>query len=647
MKNLCLRGPVAVLPLAVLATVSSHAHTVVPGELPVTVVSATRFTEALAPLPLGVSVITAEDIRASGATTVNEAVMRLLGIPGRQDPYGSGNYSLDLRGFGETASSNQVVVLDGIRLNEADLGSPRLSGIAIDTVERIEVLRGSGAVLYGEGATGGVIVITTKAGIGKERRNGASVYAGLGSNALRELRASATLATGAFSLDVSGQKRGTDNHRENFRAESDAAELSAQWSNDVLRLGVRYGRDSLDSRLPGSLSAVDYALNPIKTDFPDDFGLIRTDRTGIFAEAMLGDWQLAADVGQRDKHLEATQGGYWYGYDIDAIQTALRARHATRFGSVQNALTVGHDLGRWTRDSFSAYGGSRATQSNRAWYIKDDLTLAGGTRLSAGWRTEKFEKTSGDGADRLNDRLHAWELGVSQPLNAATRVWGRLGTSYRLANVDEFSYTNPAVAIRPQISRDLEAGARLAQGDYKLELRVYRSNITDEIGYDPQALGPGKFDGRNINFDPTRRTGLEIDGDWAVSRAFNMSVRAALRQSKFRSGPYAGNDVPLSPRRLVALRADWTPVAGHRISGGVSWVGPQKPDFANQCRMPSYTTADVRYAMTVANMELSFGVSNLLDRKYYTQAYRCSNGLTEGIYPEAGRTFNAGLRVSF
>src|SRR6185369_11564938 len=148
--------------------------------LPDTVVTARRFAEPAQPLPLGVSVVTADDIQASGATTINEALMRILGIVGRQDFFGGGEYSLDLRGFGATADNNQVVIVDGLRLSEADLGGTRLAGIPIESVERIEVLRGSGAVQYGEGATGGVIIVTTKAGTGRQRGNTASVYAGAG-----------------------------------------------------------------------------------------------------------------------------------------------------------------------------------------------------------------------------------------------------------------------------------------------------------------------------------------------------------------------------------------------------------------------------------------------------------------------------------
>jgi iron complex outermembrane receptor protein len=647
MKNCISRAPVAALSLAILASFPSHAQTAASGNLPETVVTATRFNETLTSLPMGVSVITADQIRATGATTVNEAVMKLLGVPGRQDSYGGGDYSLDLRGFGSTADSNQVVVLDGVRLNEADLGGTRLAGIPIESVERIEVLRGSGSVLYGEGATGGVIVITTKAGNGSARRNSATLYGAVGSNALRELRANATVASGGFSLDLHGQRRETDNHRDNFRSETDGAGFTAQWSNDALRLGLRHDRDDLDTGLPGSLTASQYAANPSQTNTPTDRASIRNERSGVFAEAMLGNWQLGVDAGSRDKSLTSVRPGSVYAYDVEAQQLALKARHTSQWGTARNTLVIGHDRGEWDREVFGAFG-SVADQTTRGWYLKDDVTLASGTRLSAGVRTEKLDKHVDDGFAPVNlsDRETAWELGVSQPLSTATTVWGRVGNSFRLANVDEFSFTNPSVVIRPQTSRDLEAGMRWAQGAYKLEARLYRSNLTDEIGYDRNAPGPFGL-GANINFDPTRRQGLEIDGDWKLSSELSLSARVALRRSTFREGPYSGKDVPLAPRRTLALRADWVPMARHRVSAGVNFVGSQHPDFANVCRMPAYTTADARYAVQVKNMELSVGVNNLFDRDFYTQAFGCAGGQTTSIYPEAGRTFTAALRVSF
>lgn len=655
MKTLPLRARRAALPLAILAgsIPCAWAQSSAPYELQPTVVAATRFAESLQSLPQGVSVITADQIRQSGVSTVNEAVMKLLGVPGRQDLYGGGDYSLDLRGFGSTADSNQVVILDGVRLNEADLGGTRLAGIPIEGVERIEVLRGSGAVLYGEGATGGVIVITTKAGQGMDRRSRASLQAGVGSNSLRDLRASGTLAHGGFSLDLNAQQRTSDNHRENFRSESDGGGVTAQWSNDATRVGVRYGRDALDTGLPGSLTAAQYAANPYQAapTSRTNRASIRNERAGVFAETHWEDWQFAADVGWRDKSLASVSPTFIYAYTVDARQIGLRARHASRLAGASNVLVVGHDRGDWSRD-VAGTSGSQADQTSKGWYLKDDLTLAGGTRLSAGVRTESIDKrlSRTSGPVRLSDRENAWELGLSQPVTGSTTVWARMGNSFRLANVDEFSFTNPNVAIRPQTSRDLESGLRWTGEKARAELRLYRSNLTDEIGYDPNAVGPNSvfgFNGANINLDPTRRTGVEAEADWTLQPGLTLGLRWAYRRSTFREGPNTGRDVPLAPRQVLAIRAGWVPAEGHRLSGGVSRVGTQSPDSSNACRMPAYTTTDARYAYQAGSVEWSLSVANLFDRQYYTQAFRCVGGQPSSIYPEAGRSFMAAVRVSF
>jgi len=152
---------VAALVGAALSAVPASvlAQAAIPQQL---VVTASRVPQLPDALPFGVSVITAEDLEAVGAVTVNQALMTLLGVPGRQDFYGGGDYALDLRGFGTTSDSNMVVVVDGVRISEADLGGTRLAGIPVNAIDRIEVLRGSAAVLYGEGATAGVINIITR-----------------------------------------------------------------------------------------------------------------------------------------------------------------------------------------------------------------------------------------------------------------------------------------------------------------------------------------------------------------------------------------------------------------------------------------------------------------------------------------------------
>ena len=165
----------------------------------------------------------------------------------------------------------------------------------------------------------------------------------------------------------------------------------------------------------------------------------------------------------------------------------------------------------------------------------------------------------------------------------------------------------------------------------------------------PAILIAAPASGANVNFDPTLRTGLELDGTYAYAKNLKFRVNAALRKSSFVSGPYAGSLVPLTPRRTLSLQAEWMPVEKHFVTGGVNWVGSQHPDFANACSMPAYATANVRYAYRWSKSEVFVGATNLTNHKYYTYAFGCDapSGQTNGIYPEPGRAVTAGLRVAF
>lgn len=648
MTTCIFRTRLAVLPLALAGAFPSFSQTQsVETTVKETLVTATRFADTASDLPFGVSVISSDEIKRSGAGTVNEAIMKLLGVPGRLDSYGGGDYALDLRGFGVTAASNQVVIVDGLKMNEADLGGARLAGIPIDSVARIEVIRGSGAVLYGEGATGGVIVITTKAGRGIARKNSAEIYAAAGSLGVGEVRASGTVASGGFSIDLATNKRQADNHRDNFHSDVDGGAVTGQWSNEWLRFGVRHARDELQTGLPGSLTAAQYDANPRQTKSPQNWANIKNARQGVFAEAAVGDWQLAMDADTRSKSLHSYSPTWLTKYEVDVNALSVRARNERKIGSYTNIAIAGFDKADWTRSDLGSSKGVRK-QENQGFYLKDDVIFAGGTRLSAGWRTDDIQKDVSGVAVRINERPDAWELGLSQPVAAGTSLYGRIGQSYRLANVDEFGFTTPGVAMRPQTSRDTELGVRVNRGVANLDIRWYRSDLNNEIGYDSKANGPsGPGTGANVNLDPTVRQGLELEGRYALNSSVNLRLNAALREARFVSGAYAGNNVPLVPSKTLALRADWSPVPGHRIDGGLNWVSSQNPDFSNLCTMPAYTTMDLQYGYQFKNAEFALGLNNIMDSKYYTQAFGCTAGVTTSIYPEAGRTLTASMRLRF
>lgn len=646
MKSAIFPTRLAALSLALCAATPSHAQT----QLNEVVVTATRFSETASAVPYAVSVVTQDEIRASGATTVNEALIKLLGIPGRLDTSGGGNYTLDLRGFGGTADKNQVVIVDGRRLKEDDLSASDLSVVPIETVERIEVIRGSGSVQYGEGATGGVIVVTTKAGKGVARHNAATVGASFGSFATREAHASAVLASGGFSVDVAAKDERSNGHRDNFASTANSLASTVQWSNDWLRVGAQSGRRIVQSGWPGALTTAQYANDPAQAASLVDNGTSKRENTGVFGEAMLGDWQLAADANERTRQVRNFSGAA-YGSDVIASNANLRARYLTRGDAVTNALVLGIDNSKWASTTTVGWGAGAITDSrSTAVYATDDVTwVATGTRLNVGVRGDSVAKQTTTSAVRLDERPTAWQLGVSQALTPTVTAYGHLGSGYRLATGDEYTFTQPGVVLQTQTSRDSELGARWVQGADRLELRWYRSDLTNELGYDPVIANPGSWTGMgaNVNLDPTRRQGVELEAKHQLVQTLQLRANLAVREAKFSAGPYSGNDIALVPHQTAALGATWRPMAGHLLDGGINWVSEQSATFSNQCNVPSYTTLDARYAYTMGKLELALGVKNLADTKYYTLAYGCAAGVPTSIYPEPGRSVTASAQFSF
>ena len=614
--------------------------------------TASRFAESADLLPYGVSVISSKDIQDSGASSVSEAVMKILGVHGTLDTTGGNNYSLDLRGFGQTASQNQVVIVDGRRLSEQDQASAALGAIAIESVAKIEVIRGNAAVVYGEGATGGAIIVTTKAGMGVDRKSAAQLSLTLGNYGLREAKSNAVLSSGGFSVDVSGSDRSTDGHRENFASVSNSLAATAQWSNDWLRLGVQSGRNLLHSGTPGGISQTEYDTDRYQANasYKVTTNQMKNENSGAFLEAYVGAWQLGVDLGERTKKYDSENPASSFSpstlYDVKASSANARARYETTAPTYKNALVVGLDNGDWKR--MSSWSGVSDAISTAA-YITDDVSLLStGTRLAFGYRSEDLKKTDAGSATKLNENQNAWHFGLTQTVAEGLIAYGRTGQSFRLANVDEFSYVLPGLQLKAQTSRDVEFGVRKSYAGGRAELRWYRSDLNNEIAYDSAATVPGlSFPGANVNLDPTQHQGLEFELVQSLHTDLSLRVHAAARQSRFVSGPYAGNDISMVPDQTLAFGTTWTPASGHTVDLGLNWISTQKVDFQNQCSMPAYTTVDMHYAYAMRAWELGLGVKNLADAKFYTFAANCAGSVPGGIYPEAGREVMASVKVKF
>lgn len=635
----------AMLPLALAAVFPSVAQTQPAPQLKETVVTANRVEQDLQSAPFSAVVLTSEQILASGASDANDAIRRLVGIPSRTDLRGGRNYSLDLLGYGATANQNVVVIVDGVRISENELANSRLSAISPEMIESIEIIRGGASVQWGEGASAGLINVVLKRGAKAGLSGSASVQAESFSG--RDLRAQLQGGNGSTGFDINVRHRETDGYRENSENKQDTASIGVNGRAGDFGFRARVSTENEKSRFPGGLTFAQYAANPKQTVTPDDFGDYAETRVSAGFDYKLDAWTLALDLGQRNRQ----STGYFVGSSYnaqsksDSSQVSPKATYAGRLGSSALTAVVGMDFNHWNYNTVDNFGqNENASQKNRAAYLMGDVLLTSGTRLSAGARHEKVNKKAMDAVNFVNydrpDSLKAWDLGVNQALSGEFNLYARAAQAYRLPNVDENRYL--FAALQPQITRDIEMGLKWqsAAGN-RAGVRVFRQKARDEIAYDPTVFS-------NVNLDPTRRTGIELNGQMAL--ASNLTLNGSLQtvDAKFSEGPNAGKAIPLVSSTSAALRLDWQIDARQRVGVGAQYLGKARfgNDNANACTrmIPAGTLLDARYTWKLDRVEMSLAADNLTNRKSYSEAFNCVTG---SIYPDPGRIIRASVKYSF
>ena len=605
------------------------------------VVTATRTETPLQLAPVGATIITALDMQRAGVQDANEAVRRLGGVAARTDLSGGREYVLSPRGHGATADMNLVVLVDGIRSNEAQLVSARLSAIPIDQIERIEIVRGGQGVLWGAGASAGVINVILK----QERPKGLHGLASVSVESFDGVDGSLSLsqAWDKVWVEANAKRLNTRGYRDNgdYHQEVDGLQVSGLLGE--VRLHARAQQERQTSGLPGPLDFSEFRQNPRQTQKPEDHG--RTDETNLNAGLS---WQgqslgVKLDVASRERHSTYHRSWGDYAWDSHTDQASPAVTYRTRWDGIGSLEAVaGLDWQRWSLTN-TGYG-QFSEQTNQALFTQLNWNLVSNTRVNMGLRHETADSAtaySGFSTYDHQDHLRAWELGVSQTVWPHTDVYGRLARSYRLATADEYGYTANFAPLRPQYNRDAELGVKWSEAGKSATVRWFRQGTVDEIDFDPIAYV-------NVNLPALRRRGLELDARWVWAGGWSAQLTAQALTAKFTEGALAGKQVPLVANRTATVRVSHEFNEQHSVSMGAQYLSAIRfsDDVNNTCagRIPSSTVLDARYQWTDQVWTASMGVTNLADRSVYNMAYSCTSG---ALYPEAGRVWRATLSRRF
>jgi iron complex outermembrane receptor protein len=605
------------------------------------VVTATRFPDTKRDLPVGVTLITAEDIQRSASTNLAE-ILAQFGLVSIRDNTGSPNQQVDLRGFGITGDQNTVVLVDGIRISENELSSAQLSSIPLDSIERIEVVRGSGAVLYGGGASGGTInIITRRLEPGQKRGSAAFRFGGYGT---KEVRGGYGSMEGNLGLSLDASYEDTEGYRRHneFKQGNVAGVLDAVFGPTRMYLRTALARQHLN--LPGALTEAQIAADPRQVGFAARAD--RDDATFTLGATRRDErLELGADLSYRDKRSTANFGGFIIDADVDLL--SFQPRGKVKFDALgrKHDVTAGIDIENWDYDTRNPFGGTTGHQNNRAIYGSLNFWAREGTRLVAGGRLQQSEQRIGAASEDFS--LSAWELAARQRIGAGWSAYGKFGTSFRLMTFDEVCFVCANPLLQPQTARGGELGAEYDVRATRLRVAVYAQRLKNEIYFSP--LIPPL--GANTNLSPTERQGLEVEAATRLAPTLDARASFAWQQSRFRSGVYggvdvSGKDVPLVPETFGTLGLSWAATGQDRINAAYRYVGAQwyDNDQANAFRrMPTYHLVDLKYDRRFTRqLSAALELRNVFDESYYSYGI-FTNAPTFSAYPQPGRALYASV----
>lgn len=580
---------------------------VVVAALDAVVVSANRTEQPITDVVADVTVVDREAIERSGAASVAEVLARLPGVSIVTNGGPASTTSVFLRGA-ETRFT--AVFVDGVRVDSQSTGGASWQGIPLAQIERIEVLRGPAAAVYGSDAVAGVVQLFTRQG---EEGFFPSIHAGVGTHHTHDLSASLRGGQGAvdYSLGLATERSDGFNakpsgnpDRDGYRSHSVSGRLG--WKPAT---GHQLNLTFLDSRqkgrydgfTPGQDDQTVQELRTLGLNWAARWSEVWSTRVGLSRgteryETLPSPYETETQVDSYWLRNEWKLGGHGFNLDLER-----REDHLTNLSTTpsftrrsQNALALGYTL----------RAGVHTLQAN----ARHDDDSEFGTHTTG-------------------------SLAYGYDISPAWRATASAGTSFRAPTLYQRFSIYGIPSLEAETGRNVEAGLRWQSGQNKVGVVVYRNHVENLIDY---LSGPGSC----INGTGTRPGCYGNVGE-ALYRGVTLTAATQVGAVNL-SGSVDWMDprnaltdkrLPRRARRQATLLAD-TRVGGWKLGGEMQAVGSRFDDVANRNELGGYTLFNLSASTEVArDWTLLARVNNLANKDYQT-----ARG-----YATAGRTFYLGL----
>lgn len=579
---------------AVLAAsaASSYAATDVTESDPI-FVTATRTAQTADESLASVTVITRQDIEHSQAASVSELLTGLAGM----DSTVSGGYgkvtSLFLRG---TNSDHVLVMIDGIKLGSATLGTTAFEFLPLDQIDHIEIVRGPRSSLYGSEAIGGVIQIFTRQGVDKSE---AHATAGAGSYNTRTVSAGLSTAQDGTDLSLSAAhfRTGGFNAQKPTSGPFGVNEPDKDgYTNDSATAGLHHRFDT----------GADIGLHLFRAQGHTDYDGSFENNTNFVQQAVgadlgfspLNNWHVKLRAGQSQD-------------DADNFEdTTFSSRFNTQRGTAswQNDVTLG-------KDQLLTLGVDRQADhviSTTAYTVdrRTDKGIYGQlqSRLNNNDLLFSLRRDDNDAFGNYSTGNAAWGYALSKTL----RLTASYGTAFRAPTFNELyfpNFGNPN--LQPEKSKSVETGLHGKQAWGGWDVRAYQTSIDHLIN---TVCDINFVVCTAENVDEARIRGLETQFSTTLA-GWQSGLSLSVTDPRD-----VATDHVLPRRSKQTLRLDADRAFG-KTRFGMTWLaqGRRFDDAANTVVVGGYGLLNLRVEYDLSKDWLVRAhLDNVLDKQYET-----------------------------
>ena len=584
-------------------------------------VTATRTPIAKKNVIADTTTINEEEIERAGSSSLTDLLQRQPGI----EIYNSGGQgkvsSLHIRG---SESDHVVVLIDGLRVNQATSGLTAFENIPLSQIEKIEILRGASSSLYGAGAIGGVIQIFTKKGvpgfkpyaaIGYGRYDTRTAQAGIraGNDSTNYAINISSLSTDGFSALKANDAIHKDKDGYSNLSLSGSINHKFNQDNSISLIFLKsQGHNKYDNRF--ATSFIDYK-NKMDTQ---TFSVNLTNK-------ITNNWQSDFKVGQSKYEYSDFKGASWDPNISDQNQLSWLNNIQLPIGS----LLFLYD---YQKEKIKASEDYTKKNRNNSGYMIGYLLNKDDHNFQVNYR---FDDNSAYG------KFNTGNFGYGYKLNEKWLLAGSFGTAFRAPNFMDLyypGYSNPN--LKPEESKNIEASLRYERDVDKFSATVFQNkidNFIQLINYIPQNTEKVKFEGITLN-GSTFIDHFQLYGNVTFQSAKNDVTNQMLARRSQQYGNAGFN----------YYSGQWNMGAEINASGSKNdFCDPD--EFSCPIKIPGYAFVNLVADYKINNdIKLNLRINNLLN-KDYALAYDGQPGIA-GNYGSQGfayQTAGASFFINF